>query len=136
MHQVTNRSYSEAIALPTFDERLKYLELWNEPHIAPDREIYYRFLKSRGWKKFREEIIVRDFGSDLAVIGKIVDDKIIVHHINPITTEDIKFGRFEKLFSPENVITTSHNTHNRIHYKVEKDIPVVLERTPGDTKLW
>lgn len=136
MHQVKIRTYSELITLPSFDERLKYLELWNEPHIAPDRELYYRFLKSRGWKKFREEIILRDFGSDLAVIGKLVEDKIIVHHIDPITTEDLKNAREEKLFSPENLITTSLNTHNRIHYKVEEPISVVLERQPGDTKLW
>lgn len=131
-----NRTYSELITLPSFDERLKYLELWDEPHIAPDRELYYKFLKSRGWKKFREEIRDRDLGCDLGILGRLVNDKLIVHHINPITTEDIVMNRVEALFNPENVITTSLNTHNRIHYKVQEDIPVVLERQPGDTKLW
>lgn len=136
MHQAKIRTYSELITLPSFDERIKYLELWNEPHIAPDRELYYRFLKSRGWIKFRNDIITRDFGSDLAVIGKIVNDKIIVHHINPITTEDLVNGNYEKLFGEENTVTTSLNTHNRIHYKVDEPTPIVLERQPGDTTLW
>lgn len=116
----------------TYEERVAYLKLWGQPHTSP-RSISQSFYKHRLWLDTREAIIKRDMGSDLGMFGVYIYGPILVHHINPINQEDIERWS-EKLFDPENLISTSINTHNRIHY-VPKDLPYV-ERQSGDTKLW
>jgi 5-methylcytosine-specific restriction endonuclease McrA len=86
------------------------------------------------WKRLRASIIERDLGFDLGVFGVYIDGPMLVHHINPINENDIVFVT-ERLMDPENLITTSANTHNLIHYNV-KPKETWIERTPGDTKLW
>lgn len=132
------RTYSELIKLKTFDERFEYLKLWDSPHVSPDDSLYRKFLKSKIWLDFREDIYTRDLCQDLGTPGHWCDSSILIHHINPITTEDLILERYDVLLNPENVITTQHNTHNRLHYKPvqEEKIPIVNERKPGDTTLW
>ena len=127
------RSYSELIKLPSFSERLNYLKLLDNNVTSP-RHMSSQFYRSDIWKTVREMIIERDLGFDLGVFGVYIDGPILIHHINPINESDIIY-QTSKLLDPENLISTSGNTHNLIHYnKVQKEKWV--ERTPGDTKLW
>ncbi len=130
------RTYDELITFETFEERFDYLKLWNEPHIAPERDLYMKFLKSRMWLLVREQVIARDLGFNLAMPNMFINDRMIVHHIDPVTTTDLKLQRWEKLLDPNKLITTSHDTHNHIHTKIQSIPEVVLERHAGDTKLW
>lgn len=126
-------TYEGMLEFKTYSERLNYLRLWDKPHQAP-RSISNHFYKSPQWKACREDIIRRDAGSDLGIIGNDIEKgDLIVHHINPLTPDDIE-NWSDKLFDPNNLITVSKSTHNSIHYKPKVDDYV--ERRPGDTKLW
>lgn len=135
-----NRTYQELLTIPTFEERFEYLKL--EGSVGADTFGYDRYLnqilyRSSEWRKFRNEIIVRDNGCDLAFPGfEIYGQKILIHHINPITVEDV-VHRSSKVFDPNNVITTVLNTHNAIHYG-DADLLTTgpVERTPNDTCPW
>ena len=135
-----NRTYQELLTIPTFEERFEYLKL--EGSVGVDTFGYDRYLnqilyRSSEWRKFRNEIIVRDNGCDLAFPGfEIYGQKILIHHINPITMEDV-VHRSSKVFDPNNVITTVLNTHNAIHYG-DADLLTTgpVERTPNDTCPW
>ena len=111
------RTYSELMTLETFDERFDYLKLWDLPHVPPDDVLYRRFLKTREWKYTRIDIYERDGLQDLAVTGLHINTKVIIHHIDPITQEDLLNNNLDKLLNPDNLITTSIDTHNMIHYK-------------------
>lgn len=134
--------YQELIKIPTFGDRLSALRLWDKPHISP-RAISNGFYKSTVWLRTRKDIAIRDLGCDLGVWGMEIRDRVengvvlpgimIIHHIDPITEEDLD-NWSDKLLDPNNLITTSLDTHNAIHYKPEPE-PYV-ERKPGDTKLW
>lgn len=127
------KSYSELIKLDSFEERLAYLQLFDNNVTSP-RHISAQFYQSTTWKTIRKQIIDRDLGFDLGVFGVYIEGPMLVHHINPINESDIIY-QTKKLLDPENLITTAGNTHNRIHYKTtERDVWV--ERKPGDTKLW
>lgn len=127
------KTYSELIKLPSFQERLDYLKLLDNNATSP-RHMSEQFYKSHIWRTLRKQIIDRDLGFDLGVTGVYIEGTMLVHHINPIDENDIVF-QTAKLLDPENLITTSLNTHNLIHYNQEvRDVWV--ERTPGDTKLW
>jgi|SRR6185437_1380107 len=127
------RTYSELILLPSFTERLEYLKLLDNNVTSP-RHMSEAFYKSHIWRTVRQRIIDRDFGFDLGVFGVYIEGPMYIHHINPINEADIIY-QSQRLLDPENLITTSGNSHNLIHYnKVEKETWV--ERTPGDTKLW
>lgn len=130
------RSYDQMIQLAKYEERFDYLKLWDTPHVPPDDVIYRQFLKSTQWIKLREDIIDRDLVQDLAVVGRFAEEQVIVHHINPVTTEDILNMRVDILLNPNNLVTTTISTHNAIHYKPIDRPPVVTERFPGDTTLW
>ncbi len=127
------KSYSELILLDTFQERLEYLKLLDNNATSP-RHMSEAFYKSHAWRSLRKQIIDRDLGFDLAVTGVYIPDIMIVHHINPINESDIVY-QTSKLYDPENLITTSLDTHNLIHYNQEVK-EAWIERTPGDTKLW
>lgn len=133
------RTYSELITIPTFKERFQYLKLDGRVGIETfgfDRYLNQTLYRSPEWKRFRRDIILRDNGCDLACEGYDIVGKILIHHINPLTIDDI-LRRDPKIFDPENVISTILNTHNAIHYGDESLLvmePVV--RTKNDTCPW
>ena len=133
------RTYSELITIPTFEERFEYLKLNGSVGLETfghDRYLNQILYNSPEWRRFRPEIIVRDNGCDLACEGYEIFGKILIHHINPITAKDI-LNRNPKVFDPENVITTVHNTHNAIHYGDENLlITAPIERSRNDTCPW
>lgn len=124
-------TYRDVIKLPSFDERLNLLILEDYEYDSP-RSLMMQFYKSWEWKQLRIEIIKRDLGQDLGVAGLYIDGKILVHHIQPITSSDI-INRHGMLLDPNNLITVSVDTHNIIHYG-KRDL--IIERSPNDTILW
>jgi hypothetical protein len=139
MLTMTIKSYSELRRFETFDERLEYLRLFGDVGRSTfgfDRYINQRFYTSYEWKRAREMVIVRDNGCDLGVRGFEIYADILIHHINPMTIDDIVHGE-EWIFDPEFLITTTKNTHNSIHFGDDNMHPkVVIARSRGDTKLW
>ena len=133
------RRYSELKRLDTFEDRFKYLVLRGQVGEATfgfDRWINQEFYRSREWHRLRDEVIVRDNGCDLGVPGYEIHDRLLVHHINPMTLEDIEHGD-DVILDPQYLITTTHRTHNAIHYGDPRQLPrQLVERRPGDTKLW
>lgn len=134
------RCYSELIKLPTFEERFEYLRLngrVGEDTFGHDRFInQYLYQRNQRWKKVRDQVIVRDMGCDLGIEGREIFVKPIVHHMNPITLDDILKER-EWIFDPEYLITTFHDTHNAIHYgNINLLVTDPVERTPYDTCPW
>lgn len=133
------KTYSELISLPTFKERFEYLKIGGsigEETFGYDRYLNQILYRSDEWRKFRRDIIIRDDGKDLACEDYEVGLRAIVHHINPITVEDV-LNRDPKIFDPENVITTSLNTHNAIHYGDESLLILEpIERSMNDTCPW
>lgn len=134
------RTYSELIKLSTFEERFQYLKLDGTVGASTfgfDRYLNQVFYRSPEWKKLRNEIILRDNGCDLGMEGyEIHGQPIIIHHMNPITAEEIEH-RDSTIFDPEFLITTVLNTHNAIHYGDESLLPKKpVMRTPNDTCPW
>lgn len=127
------RSYSELILLPDYQTRLEYLKLLDNNASSP-RSVSLEFFVSDYWKRIRKMVIDRDARFDLGIFGLYIDGPVYVHHINPINKEDIYY-RTAKLTDLDNLITTSLDTHNAIHYKRRVDDPYI-ERRPGDTILW
>lgn len=135
------RTYSELIRIPEFEDRLEYLRLdgvVSEFTFGGSRYLNQDFYKSREWRNFRNFIIVRDSGCDLAHPDFLVPDgvPIYIHHINPIGVEDLLNGA-ECLMDPENSVMTILDTHNTIHYgRRGLVIPTHVERQPWDTCPW
>lgn len=135
------KSYAEMIRNVSFEDRLKYLYLGGgvgTETFGPHRYLNQKFYNSPEWLRFRNEIIIRDNGCDLAVAGYDIYDKIYIHHIEPVTYDDI-VNRSGVLLDPNNVVCVSFKTHNMIHYGIQKELHdenLVKERIPGDTKLW
>lgn len=133
------RTYSELITLPTFMERYKYLRIGGTvgtDTFGFDRYLNQVFYKSDEWKSIRRHIIIRDCGCDLGIEGHEIHERILIHHINPISEEDI-LGRSDFLLNPEYLISTSHRTHNAIHYGDDSIlIDTPLERRKNDTCPW
>ena len=134
------KTYSELITLPTFEERFEYLRLdgrVGEDTFGFDRYLnQYLYQRNPKWKAARNQVIIRDNGCDLGIEGREIHGKIIVHHMNPITIEDIE-RESEFLFNPEYLICVTHNTHNAIHYGDENLlIKGPVERTKNDTCPW
>lgn len=133
------RSYSELSNFETFEERFEYLKLGGgvgRSTFGFDRYLNQRFYRSKEWKDIRQFVIYRDNGCDLGIPGYEIHVELLIHHMNPLTIRDIT-DKNDDLLNPDFLITTTHNTHNAIHYGVEKLIPkVVVQRSPGDTKLW
>lgn len=135
-----DRTYSELIKFPTFEERYNYLKLFG--HIGIETFGYDRYLNQilytcPEWKKLRDQIILRDNGSDLGLEDYPIYGKVIIHHINPITIDDV-LDYSPDVFNPEYLICTSHKTHNAIHYGVDSYSRSfqVVERRPNDTIPW
>lgn len=134
------RTYSELLKLKTFRERYEYLKLdgtVGEETFGFDRYINQMFYKSEEWKRIRNYVITRDNGCDLGIQDrKIVDSVILVHHMNPITKEDI-INKNEILLDPEYLITTIKPTHDAIHYGDENLLAEDLViRSKNDTCPW
>ena len=133
------KTYSELISIPTYEERFDYLKLEGvvgKDTFGYDRYLNQAFYNSPEWKRFRRDIIIRDNGCDLACEGYDIRGRIILHHINPLTQEDL-INRKEALFNPENIICVSHNTHNAIHYgDANLLITGPIERVANDTCPW
>lgn len=127
------------IALPTFEERYQYLKLGGkvgEETFGFDRYLNQIFYKSKEWRSIRDYVIVRDNACDLGIEGREIHERILIHHMNPISAEDI-INRSDFLLNPEYLISTINNTHNAIHYG-DEDILFKdpIERTPFDTCPW
>ena len=134
------KTYSELITMPTFEDRYAYLRLGDKIGVETfgfDRYLNQKFYSSIEWKTFRRDIIVRDLGCDLGVEGRVIGGVIILHHIVPISVDDIVNRRIEVLLNPENVICVSHNTHEAIHYGDDSLlIKAPIVRTQNDTCPW
>ena len=133
------RTYSELSKLKTFEDRFQYLRLdgiVGEETFGFDRYLNQTLYQSDEWKRRRRDIIIRDNGCDLGCEGFEVHGRILIHHIDPITVDDI-VNRNPKVFDPENLILTSHNTHQAIHYGNE-DLLILapIERSKNDTCPW
>jgi hypothetical protein len=135
----STRSYSELIQLPTFLQRYEYLALRSEvgcETFGSSRWVNQRFYTSKAWRDLRHEIVLRDEGCDLGVPGYEIHSRLIIHHINPLTQEDLEWGTRAAL-DPDNLICTTHDTHNAIHFgDASKLSRPYVPRSPGDTKLW
>lgn len=135
------KTYSELMSLPTFLERFEYLKIGGkvgEETFGAKRYLNQVFYLSDEWKFFRREIILRDKALDLGIEGLDIYKYIFVHHITPITEEDILSGNMAVLLNPENAICCSFKTHQAIHYGVATMLPYfdLVERTPNDTCPW
>ena len=136
---VKTKTYSELIRLEKYMDRYQYLML--SGRVGQETFGYERFLnqslyKSYEWRSVRDEVIVRDHGCDLGMEGYEIYGSIIVHHMNPITMDDIQ-NRNEDIFNPEYLVSTSFSTHNAIHYGDEGLLiaePII--RTKNDTCPW
>lgn len=134
------RCYNEMILLPTFEDRFEYLKLGGhvgEETFGWDRFFNQAFYKSKEWLHARQEVIIRDCGCDLGIEDREIFDKIIVHHMNPLSLDEIENGGPE-LFDPRFLVCVSHNTHNAIHYGDASLLvkTALVERKPNDTSPW
>lgn len=133
------RTYSELSKLKTFEERYQYLKLTGkvgESTFGFDRYLNQMLYNSPRWRRTRDKVIVRDNGCDLGVEGYEINDKIIVHHMNPITVEDIEEDR-DWIYDLNFLISSSDRTHKAIHYSDEGLLPQLpIDRKPGDTCPW
>lgn len=136
---MTIKTYSELLTFPTFEERYEYLRLKGrvgEETFGFDRYLNQIFYKSKEWRSVRDYVIARDNGCDLGIEGYEIFGQILIHHMNPITKEDI-LERKDVLLNPEYLITTVKNTHDAIHYG-DRSLLVTapIERRKNDTCPW
>lgn len=132
------RTYKELIRFDRIEDRYEYLKLAcriSDPGVDPIfRQWFYH--ENGKWKTTRNDIILRDKGCDLAVQGFEIHDRVIVHHINPLSNYDIEHET-DACYDPENLVVVSHRTHNAVHYGDASQLPhLPISRYPGDTKLW
>lgn len=135
----TFKRYSELISIPTFQERFEYLMIGgivgNET-FGGHRYLNQILYKTEDWKLARREVILRDDGYDLAHRDYPIFGNIYIHHINPITIDDILNNR-PCVFDLENLISTSLNTHNAVHYGNVNLLPTdPFQRIKNDTCPW
>ena len=136
------RSYSELSKIDNYYDRLLYLMLHQVPideTFGSKRYLNQQLYRSREWHDIRRDVIIRDEACDLGCGDRMLDKYILIHHINPITIDDID-KHSDKIFDMDNLICVSRNTHNLIHYGRDDDVKMLkmfsVERRPGDTKLW
>lgn len=136
---MTKKCYSELSKLTTFNERFNYLKLdgiVGEETFGYDRILNQLLYKSKKWRKVRDEVLIRDNGGDLGLENYPINGRAIIHHMNPITVEDVLNDKPE-IFDPEYLITVSNSTHNAIHFSNENNLQKdPIERTQNDTCLW
>jgi hypothetical protein len=133
------KSYQELMKLESFADRLKYLSTASkvgDTTFGDNRYLNQLLYHDSEWKRARHLVISRDRGCDMALEDFPIFDRVFIHHINPITPEDI-LNRDRKVFDLENLISVSFNTHQLIHYGVQNpklETPTV--RAKGDTCPW
>lgn len=132
------RTYSDLLQLTTFEDRFEYLRLVGKvgfPTFGHERWMNQHFYTSSEWRRIRNEVIARDDGFDLGVVGHPISGKIIVHHMCPLDPEKLEHSD-ETILSPEYLISCSIMTHNAIHFGDAAPDHKPIERRPGDTLLW
>lgn len=133
------RTYRELIGFPTFEERFRYLTTGGkigDITFGGSRFLNQDFYRSAEWKRIRDRVIVRDNGCDLGIEDRPIHGRVMIHHLVPITKEDLYF-RTDFLLNPEYMICVSHRTHNAIHYGSEESLPKdYVPRRPNDTCPW
>lgn len=136
-----NKNYKDLKKLKTFDERFKYLKIdgatVGQSTFGLERYINQAFYKSKEWKRVRDQVIIRDNGNDLGIDGEPIGGPIVVHHIEPITLQDLEEGS-KKVFDLNNLISCSKDTHNALHYGSENYLNEIkeVERRPQDNFPW
>lgn len=134
-----NRCYSELIQLPTFKERYEYLRLGGlvgQDTFGFDRYLNQKFYRSPEWKRVRRDVIIRDEGRDLAMEGYELGNNIFVHHMNPISVQDLE-NVSDWVLNPEFLVCVSKQTHDAIHFGDASLLPKLpVERTPNDMCPW
>lgn len=140
MNQNLSRSYNELIRYQTFEDRLNYLLLHGSVGIDTfgfDRYLNQMLYHSTEWKQLRHKIIARDLGCDLGMEGYDIYSTPLIHHINPITVDDV-IKHNPIVFDPNNLITTTNKTHQIIHYGILDDVRkfTLVERQKNDTCPW
>lgn len=134
------RTYNELILLPTFEERFEYLKLNGQCSVETfggHRLLNQMLYQSPQWLEIRRKVIIRDDGCDLGIKDRPINDKILIHHINPITIEQVT--NFDPaIFDLNNLVCCTHKTHTAIHYSDGSTLTPTnpIERKPGDTRLW
>ncbi len=133
------RTYSELRRIESFEDRYEYLRVGGsvgDITFGHERWLNQDFYRSYEWKRVRQIVIARDLARDLGAEGHEIHDRIIIHHMNPMTVEEIEHGD-ESIIDPEFLITTTHRTHNAIHYGDRSLLPQpLIVRRPGDTAPW
>jgi len=133
------RTYSELSRLDSLDDRFDYLVLGGEvghSTFGYNRWLNQSFYRSRDWKVVRRFVIVRDDGNEMGLFDFPIAGPPQIHHLNPITMEDIEYGS-DNLLDPENLVCVSHQTHNAIHFGDRSQLPrIPIAREAGDTRLW
>lgn len=133
------RTYKELQQLQTFDERFKYLQLHGQigkETFGYNRYLNQQFYRSKEWKDVRRIVILRDHGCDLGIMDRLITGRIYIHHMNPITRDDL-VNRSDLVLNPNYLICVSSMTHEAIHYG-DKDLLIsdYIERSPYDTCPW
>lgn len=133
------RTFGEMVQIPTFEERFEYLSLEGQVGASTfgfDRWMNQQLYRSAEWRRIRNYVIARDLGCDLAMPGFEVHDRIYIHHMNPMRAHDIVHSN-QDIFNIEYLISTTHRTHNAIHYGTAELLPrQYVPRSAGDTNLW
>lgn len=133
------RTYSELRRLKTFEERYRYLRLIGvvgQSTFGYDRYLNQILYRSRRWLRARDDVIIRDQGCDLGIEDREINGRIIIHHMNPITIEEIE-NEWDSVFDPRFLICTTYNTHAAIHYGDEALLLTLpVERKRNDTCPW
>lgn len=134
------KSYSELITIPTYEGRFEYLYIGGtvgKETFGFDRYLNQQFYNSYEYRKFRRDMIIRDMGCDMGVAEFPISGVIFLHHINPISPDDILSRNIRILLDPENTICVSFQTHNAIHYGDSNLLVTApIERKPYDTCPW
>jgi hypothetical protein len=135
----SSRSYTELRDISGFEERYQYLRTHADigvPTFGYERWLNQGFYTSTQWRQVRTHVIARDNGCDMGVEGYEIFDRVIIHHMNPITPQQVQHGD-ESLIDPEFLICVSQRTHNAIHYgDASLLVKPIVRRRPNDTKLW
>lgn len=133
------RTYSELLEFDTLEDRYEYLRLGSmvgDETFGFDRWMNQQFYRSREWRHIRDDVIVRDNGFDLGIADVPIRGAPAIHHLKPLTPDDIEEATIY-LLDPEYLISTSQRTHNAIHFGDARQLPQPwVERSPGDTRLW
>lgn len=133
---INHRSYSELVQLDTFEERYAYLRLRGrvgDLTFGHERRLNQEFYHSYQWRRIRRHVLLRDNNCDLGIVGLDIPSGLHIHHMNPVSVDDL-YENNPDILDPEFLISTTQQTHNAIHYGDEKQLPrPFVERTPGDT---